>query len=214
MVESESVDSGDPLLSVAEVARHFGVSIATVARLVDDGTILSLDRARLTRQKEFDVPLIRLRWAEAIRVPSPGAERCLDPGAEGVPEAVEVAFQFQSALSAADGETIFRLSSTATKVSAGSPEAVVEAWKAAVGRLVIDSTGIATGAYRLTPIDALGFKVVKDPPALPTVYDKPTPVDLAAVLPLVRENEGWRADLELWKQQERLQALIVQPLPK
>jgi hypothetical protein len=212
--ERASQGPDDRLMSVAQVARHYGVGVATIAKLVGSGTICSLDRGRLIGQGQFDVPLIRLSWAEAIRVDSPGASRRIDPDSEALRGAVQTAVDFHAAVDESDAEAMFRLSSAATRASGGEADTVAARWREAVGNVMNSGTGVATGAYSLAPLQAIAMRVVYDAPAIPTVYTKPTPLFAATLLPLVPEDGEWRVDFDLWQQQEMMQSLLGQPLPE
>lgn len=204
-------ESDDRLLSVTQVARYYGVGVATISGLVVDSTVASLDRGRLVAAGRFDIPLIRRSWADAIRVNSPGASRRIDPDQLMGP-AARSAYDFHSAIDLKDSAAIYKLSSAATQAW-GNQAAVVERWHDAVGDLMNSSTGVASGVYTLAPLEAVAVRIVYDAPKVPTVFTRPTPLKVATVLPLVEEDGAWKVDFALWEEQDRLQELLNQPLP-
>ncbi len=64
----EKLDSSDPLLSPAEVAREWGTGIQTVLDLLEEGTLKSLDDGLLALSGETNVPTVRLQCVAATLI--------------------------------------------------------------------------------------------------------------------------------------------------
>lgn len=204
----------DPLMSVVQVARHFGVGNKTIATFVEQGLLPTLDRGRLVGEGRFDVPVIRLSWAEELAANTTPSPRLLDAGSDAVRLAVRVAIDFHGAVSDGDSLTIFELSSGQTRASAGGTvEAVAARWQQAVGSMMNPTTGVATGVFSLAPVAAVVLRVAHDAPAVPRLVNGPAPMLVATYLPLVPEAETWRVDYALWEQQAAIGAVLAQPVP-
>jgi hypothetical protein len=193
-----SSERDDPLLSVEDVAREWSVSVATVAPLVADGTIASLDGGRLVRRGRMDVPCIRRSWAERMRVDSPGAARRIDdPDGKKLHPAAAVAQDFRNALIAGNSQLVHALSSAASRSAVASPEELLARWTNALGPATDPEVSMTSGVYRLDPYSGVGVRLIYETPPIPYRVEKPTPARLAGLIPLVEEDGSWRPDLGL-----------------
>jgi hypothetical protein len=189
----------DPLLSIDDIARLWQTDSATIASLVEDGTIPALDGGAMVRRGRYDVPLTRLSWAEATRVNSPGASRRIDDDAgEGIHPAASIAYALHIALQDRDATAVWELSSRSSHELCGEPQPLLNGWRQALGTNALSSeTSMTSGVYRLDPHPGVGVRLIAVSPPVPQIIVKPTPMPMAGLIPLVREEEGWRADLPL-----------------
>lgn len=203
----------DDLLSVNDVARLWGTGLTAVARSVDVGEVLSLDRGLLIAEGRYDVPVIRRSWAEAPRRDSPGASRILHPPSEAAfHPAVETAFDFHKALDLDDAGGV-SATSTAASCEGRTPDELLGQWQRVGSHLLQPDAGVGTTVYSLAPLDAVAARIIADAPALPRAVTKPTPATMIDALPLVLEEDSWRVDLPLFERREEWIHLLTSPPP-
>ena len=207
----------DPLLSVSQIARHWGTGLDVVVALVETDTLPSLDRGELISRGHLDAPLIRESWAEFMRNDSPGAGRVLDPPeGERVHPAFRVALDVHSALDTADSEALWELSSEASR-EGRSHESRPARWQEVNEGQYPEDSGVGSTIYSLAPLKAVGARVFANAPKTPRIVSKPTPATLVAVLPLVWEEGNWRVDLPLYAGDATeifLPSLLTEPPPE
>ncbi|MGZ6669986.1 MAG: hypothetical protein ACXVH3_35560 [Solirubrobacteraceae bacterium] len=168
----------------------------TVAPLVAEGTIRSLDGGRVVRAGGFDVPCLRHSWAEETRVDSPGAVRRIDdPYSDGLHPAAQVAFDFFGALGDGDAHLVHALSTHESREL--TPDALLAAWRDALGDAAGPRIAIKSGVYRLDPHPGVGVRLMHEAPPIPVRVDAPTHMWAAEMIPLLPQEKSWRADLGL-----------------
>lgn len=205
----------DPLLSVSEVARMWGTGLDIVVELVESRTLPSLDRGELIAKGRFDVPLIRRSWARFMNLDgSDSSHRVVDPPpGENVHPAFPVALDVHSALDEGDAETLYRLSSRASRKDRDAEGLFARWMELTEGGLPSDS-GVGSTIYTLAPLDALAARVFADAPKVPRAVEGPVPARLHAVFPLVEEAGDWKVDLPLFEGPAFLPDVLVSPLPE
>jgi hypothetical protein len=203
----------DPLLSPNDVARLWGTGLPTVVRLVASGQLASLDRGLLVGRGEYDVPLIRKSWAEALRRRSEGPSRVLKPpSGESFHPALAPAFEFHKALETQDEGGVYEYSSSASRAGR-SPRELLVAWTAVGSHLLDNNAGVGTDIYSLAPHEAVAARVIADAPAMPRMVSKPTPALLVDALPLVFEDDHWRVDLPMFERGQEWVHLLSEAPP-
>ncbi|MDX6627666.1 MAG: hypothetical protein QOE56_2655 [Solirubrobacterales bacterium] len=208
------MESDDPLLSVAQVARMWGTGLDIVVELVDSMTLPSLDRGELISQGHLDVPLIRRSWAEFLSLDGDASARIIEPSeGERVHPAFIVALDVHSALDEGDAETLYQLSSKASR-EGRDPAALYSRWiECTQGGFPTDS-GVGSTIYTLAPLPALAARVFADAPKVPRAITRSAPARLLAVLPLVEEKGEWKVDLPMFEGPAFLPEVLTSPLPK
>jgi hypothetical protein len=190
--------TNDPLLSVQDIAREWGIGASTVATLVGDGRIASLDGGRLVRSGRLDVPCVRRSWAERVCVSSAGAARRIDdPDAAFYHPAAAVAYDFHVALQDEDITQVHALSSSEAREAVESPRELLDEWLRALGPALGPGIAMTSGVYRLDPYPGVGVRLIYEASPLPLRMQRVTPVFLAGVVPLVLEHDEWRANLDV-----------------
>lgn len=204
--------SDDELLSINEVARLWGTGLNIVVQLVEAEQLPSIDRGLLAMEGEYDIPLIRRSWAEALQRESPGASRTLPPPAGQVfHPAVEGAFDFHKALDLGDADGVFAASSRDSRENR-TPDELLRAWQEQGSHLVQPGSGVGTTIYSLSPIEAVAARVMADAPTMPRAVTKVAPASMIDVLPLLFEDDVWRVDLNLFVKRSEWIQLLFSPL--
>jgi hypothetical protein len=207
------VGSSDPLLSVSQVARLYGTGLETVVGLVRDRMLPSLDDGKLLDEDRLDVPVIRRSWATALQSPSEGSDRILEPeSGEPVHRAAQTALDFHTALDKRDAETVWRLSTAASRERL-QPLPLLERWFEVNQGVFPADSGVGTAIYSLAPLPAVAARVFAEAPKSPRAVSAPTPARLIAVLPLKEENGVWLVDLGLYEGPVFLPRVLMEPMP-
>lgn len=210
LVDAVSEDGTDPLMSVSAVARDLGVSEGTVARLVEQGKVPSLDRGLLAGEGNYEVPVLRRSWIEDVlgAMPEPRGIIHQDEGADVHP-GIQVAIDFHAAAQVGDGEELMSL----VKVPNGefdTADSLGEWCKIFVNGQFTESTGVASVLRSVEPLGEVAALVVSDAQPIPRVFDRITPVSLLAVIPLTTDEGDWLVDLALFTHQGELLDLVKQ----
>jgi hypothetical protein len=202
----------DPLLSASQVARTWGTGLDIVVSLVEGEALPSLDRGDLIRKGHLDIPLIRRSWAEFLRDDYEATGRVLPPprGATVHP-AFNTAFAVHAALAEGDAETLYDLSSLASR-NERDAQTLLARWNELNDGGYPDNSGVGSNIYSLHPLPAVAARVLADAPPVPRAVVKPTPATLLAVLPLVSEDGDWKVDLPLYEGPVWLPELLSTPL--
>lgn len=205
--------SDDPLLSVSQIARLWGTGLDIVIDLVESGTLPSLDRGELICRGRLDVPLIRRSWVESLRSDSEGATRIVEPpDGERVHPALSAALGVHSALDERDAETLYALSSRASREDR-EPEELLARWMEINRGGFPGDSGVGSTIYSLAPLPAVAARVFADAPKMPRAITRATPARLLAVLPFVEEDGEWKVDLPIYEGPDSLPDLLKTPMP-
>jgi hypothetical protein len=205
--------SSDPLLSVSDVARLWGTGIGTVIELIEGRGLAALDDGELIRAGHIDVPVIRLSWAQSLKLDSHASERLLAPeGGQIAHPAFFAAADFHSALDQKDADAVYASSSRKTRCSRTPPE-VLASWLEVTSGGFPTTSGIGSSIYSLAPLSAVAAQVCADAPKVPRALGAHAPLTLLAILPLVSEDDAWRVDLPLFEGPAYLPEVLSSPLP-
>lgn len=205
--------SSDPLLSVSDVARLWGTGIGTVVELIEARGLAALDDGELIGAERIDVPVIRLSWAQSLKLDSYASERLLAPeGGQIAHPAFFAAAEFHSALDQEDADAVYGSSSRETRRSQ-EPAEVLTSWLEATSGGFPATSGIGSSIYSLAPLPAVAAQVCADAPKVPRTLGAHAPLSLLAILPLVSEDDIWRVDLPLFQGPAYLPEVLSSPLP-
>ena len=208
------MSSDDPLLSVSQVARMWGTGLNIVVELVKSETLPALDRGELIAEGRFDVPLIRRSWAEFLHLDGGSAHRVIrPPEGEDVHPALNTALDVHAALDEGDAETLYRLSSRASREGRDATSLYAR-WMEYTDGGFPTTSGVGSTIYSLAPLDAVAARVFADAPKVPRAVTGPAPALLIAVLPLVEEGGKWKVDLPMFEGPAFLPDVLVSPLPR
>jgi hypothetical protein len=205
--------SSDPLLSVSDVARLWGTGIGAVVELIESRGLAALDDGELIAAGRFDVPVIRLSWAQSLKLDSHASERLLEPeGGQIAHPAFFAAAEFHSALDQEDADAVYEFSSHETRRSR-TPDEVLASWLEITSGGFPTNSGIGSSIYSLAPLPAVAAQVCADAPKVPRTLGTHAPISLLAILPLVNEEDVWRVDLPLFEGPAYLPEVLSSPLP-
>ena len=208
------MSSDDPLLSASQVARMWGTGLSIVVGLVQSKTLPSLDGGELIAQGQLEVPLIRRSWAEFLSLGEGSAHRTIEPPeGESVHPALNTALDVHAALDEGDAETLYRLSSQASRQGQDAASLYTRWMELTEGGFPTTS-GVASTIYTLAPLPAVAARVFADAPKVPRAVEGPAPALLLAVLPLVEEGGDWKVDLPMFEGPAFLPDVLVSPLPE
>jgi hypothetical protein len=205
--------SSGKLVSIQDVALHWRTGVEAVRDLVSSGLIPSLDGGELARAGLTAVPCMREAWAESARVSSPGSGRRIDdPWGDHLHPAAARALDFYNALSDGNAQSVWDMSSTASREAFQAEPLLLEAWRDLLGGALAAPAAITTGVYDLAPHSGVGIRLTLDAPLMPERIDVPTPMRMAGVIALVQERGSWFADITVAGADEDWSALLASPV--